>query len=104
MTNAIQVPEEGIMENRIDKILSEYREADITGRLHMYLDHRDLRSHFMEIDRTEMPRSLLAPKMDFQLPGPCRSIFRRLASAVNYLISLIGIGSDRAKNLKLKIN
>ena len=92
------------MENRIDKILSEYREADITGRLHMYLDHRDLRSHFMEIDRTEMPQSLLAPKMGFQLPGPCRSIFRRLASAVNYLISLIGIGSDRAKNLKLKIN
>ena len=88
MTSAIQVPEEGIMENKIDSILFKYREADLTGRLHMFLDHRDLRGHFREIDRREMPQPSLAPKVLFRLPGPCLRVFRRLASTMKCLISL----------------
>ncbi|UCF84240.1 MAG: hypothetical protein JSV50_00990 [Desulfobacteraceae bacterium] len=76
------------MENRVDSILFKYREADPTVRLHMFLDHRDLRGHFTEINRGEMPQPSLAPKVLFRLPGPCLSVFRRLASAVNCLISL----------------
>ena len=88
MVNAVQLPEEGIMESRRDRILSEYSESDFAGQLHMFLDHRDLRGHFVKIDRTELPQSLLVSKMDFQLRKPSRSIFRRLANAVNCLISL----------------
>ena len=76
------------MENRIDSILFKYREADLTVRLHMFLDHRDLRDHFMEIDRSEMPRPSLAPKVLFRLPGLYLNFFRRLASTMNCLISL----------------
>ena len=76
------------MENRIESILLKYREADPTGRLHMFLVHRDLRIHFTEIDRSEMPHPSLDPNVLFRLPGPCLGLFRRLASAVNCLISM----------------
>ena len=77
------------MENRIESILFKYREADQTGRLHMFLDHRDLRDCFTEIDRGEMLHPSLAPNVLFRLPGTCQGLFRRLAGAVNCLISVI---------------
>ena len=37
-----------------DKILSEYRDADFNRRLSMYLQYRQLRSHFILIDQDDM--------------------------------------------------
>ena len=35
----------------IERIIKDYRRADNDQQLHMYLDHRDLRPLFDEIDR-----------------------------------------------------
>lgn len=39
----------------INNPLDEYQGADFTKRLHLYLQHRELRSEFMEIDRHGLP-------------------------------------------------
>ena len=40
----------------IQEVLRHYREADNTLRLHLYLQHRDLRSEFMAIERGSFPK------------------------------------------------
>jgi len=37
-----------------DDLLNDYRNADPTRRLHLYLEHRELRSEFMETDQNEL--------------------------------------------------
>jgi hypothetical protein len=43
-------------------LLDEYRQANFTKRLHLYLQHRDLRPDFVEADQNEpaakAPRSM----------------------------------------------
>jgi hypothetical protein len=45
------------MKRTTNDLLEEYRQADFTKRLHLYLQHRDLRPEFVETDQSE-----LAPK------------------------------------------
>ena len=42
------------MKRTTSDLLKEYREADFTKRLHLYLQHRDLRSQFVETDQNEL--------------------------------------------------
>jgi len=42
------------MERTRDNLLNDYRNANPTRRLHLYLEHRDLRSEFMETDQNEL--------------------------------------------------
>jgi len=37
-----------------DDLLDDYRNADPTRRLHLYLEHRELRSEFMETEQNEL--------------------------------------------------
>ena len=41
-----------------DRILSEYRDADFNRRLSMYLQFRQLRTHFILIDQDDMSPNL----------------------------------------------
>jgi hypothetical protein len=41
-----------------DKIIAEYRDADINRRLHMYLQLPRLRSKFIAIDRNDLNTNL----------------------------------------------
>jgi hypothetical protein len=77
------------MENRIEEILFEYMKADLKGRLHIFLTYPGLRPRFRAIDCREMPLQQLESNMSLQSPRPCRTIFRRLASAMDSLISFI---------------
>ena len=77
------------MENRIEEILFEYTKADLKGRLHMFLTYPGLRRRFTAIDWREMPLQRLQSNMSLQSSRPCGTIFRRLASAMDGLISLI---------------
>ena len=36
--------------------LNDYRHADFSKRLHLYLQYRELRHEFIEIDRNEIPQ------------------------------------------------
>ncbi|PKN65980.1 MAG: hypothetical protein CVU57_07270 [Deltaproteobacteria bacterium HGW-Deltaproteobacteria-15] len=40
---------------RAEEILDQYRKEDFYGRLNLYLEHRDLRSRFMQIDLDKPP-------------------------------------------------
>ena len=40
-------------------LLDDYRHADFTKRLHLYLQYPELRPEFIEIDRNELPPATL---------------------------------------------
>lgn len=40
--------------NRLKVLLDEYASADETGRLHLFLNHRSFRDHFLRIEVEEM--------------------------------------------------
>lgn len=42
------------MRRKTRDLLDEYRQADFTKRLHLYLQHRELRPEFIETDRKEL--------------------------------------------------
>ncbi|HEJ84142.1 MAG TPA: hypothetical protein ENO25_06190 [Desulfobacteraceae bacterium] len=42
------------MKRTRDDLLNDYRNADPTRRLHLYLEHRELRAEFMETDQNEL--------------------------------------------------
>jgi len=42
------------MQSNIDQLLNAYREADYERRMFLFLEYRDLRELFTEIDATEM--------------------------------------------------
>lgn len=42
------------MERQREDLLNEYRDANLTRRLHIYLEHRGLRAEFMEMDQKEL--------------------------------------------------
>ena len=43
----------------VDILLNKYREADLHGRLNLYLMYRDLRRDFIAIDRADICRNAL---------------------------------------------
>ena len=44
------------MMDRMDTIIDEYVSADESGRLYLFLAHRDLRDSFIKIDLSESSR------------------------------------------------
>lgn len=40
--------------NRLEMLIKEYASADETGRLHMFLAHRELRDSFIRVDLEEL--------------------------------------------------
>ena len=40
--------------NNIQRTIEDYTEADVNRRLHLFLEHRNLRDQFMEIEQTEV--------------------------------------------------
>lgn len=40
-------------------LLDDYRHADFSKRLHLYLQYRELRDEFIEIDQNELPPAML---------------------------------------------
>ena len=58
------------MKRTTNDLLDEYKDADFTKRLNLYLQHRELRSDFVETDRNELrskgldrePKSKWLPK------------------------------------------
>jgi len=49
------------MMDRMDTIINEYVSADESGRLHLFLAHRDLRDSFIKIDLSESCQVRKAP-------------------------------------------
>ncbi len=43
-------------------LLDDYRHADFSKRLHLYLQYRELRHEFIEIDRNELSPATLGSK------------------------------------------
>jgi len=43
-------------------LLDDYRHADFSKRLHLYLQYREVRHEFIEIDRNELPPATLGSK------------------------------------------
>jgi hypothetical protein len=46
--------------DRMDMIINEYVSADESGRLHLFLAHRDLRDSFIRIDLSESSQAMKA--------------------------------------------
>ena len=82
-------------------VIDEYRDADFTRRLHIYLQFPRLRSEFMAIDRNDLNR-----KSDRNHPGrdfsPVALVYGLLRSAVGCLKSLFGIRYDHAPRITSK--
>jgi hypothetical protein len=76
-------------------VIDEYRGADFTRRLHIYLQFPRLRSEFMAIDRNDLNR-----KSDRNHPGrdfsPAALVHGLLRSAVGCLKGLSGISCGHA--------
>jgi len=58
------------MKQTTNDLLDDYRDADLTKRLHLYLQFPELRTEFIEMDRNELylrePRKLPKGKWSFQ--------------------------------------
>jgi len=48
-----------------DDLLNDYRTANPTRRLHLYLEHRELRSEFMETDQNELQTRAVRKRAGF---------------------------------------
>jgi len=62
--------------NRQEVLLNEYASADETGRLHLFLTHRELRDCFLRIELEELS---MAPKK--RVARPARRCLDRLQSS-----------------------
>jgi hypothetical protein len=75
------------MKDHIGNILDEYIKGNQTRRLHLFLTHRDLRRQFMDLEKKEKLMSQKDPQTSAKSAGTYRTLFRRLATALNILIS-----------------
>ena len=64
-----------------EDVLEEYRRGNFYERLTLYLEHRDLRGQFMEIDldRPALPQEAVSEKETSRIRGAIDSIRYRLA-------------------------
>jgi len=64
-----------------EDILEEYRKGDFCSRLNLYLEHRDLRCRFTQIDSDEcaLPQAAAAEKKASRILGAARFIRHRIA-------------------------
>lgn len=65
----------------VEDILGQYRKGDFHHRLNLYLEHRDLRRRFMEIDldRPVLPQADVSAKKASRILGAIDSLRYRLA-------------------------
>ena len=64
------------MQRTTGDLLDDYRRADFSKRLHLYLQYRELRHEFIEIDRNELPPATLGNKPEYKrLPRFCNRAF-----------------------------
>jgi len=59
--------------SKIEEILSEYEKGDMNKRLHLFLQFRDLRREFLEIELKDCKYK------EFTNPIPCRSFLRTVS-------------------------
>ena len=78
------------MEKECDTIISEYLQADLNKRLHMFLSYRDLRKDFMEIECDQAPGLLEKGAPGVRRPVAFRRICSRLAAAARCWMVVIG--------------
>ncbi len=74
------------MEENYDRIISEYGDADFSQRLDMYVQFRELRSEFIQIDRDEPNND---PDSLFTWPG------NSLSEKVSAVINSVAVGAKR---------
>jgi hypothetical protein len=60
----------------VEGVLEEYRNRDFYGRLNLYLEHRDLRPQFMQIDS------------DMRAPGRARSSEQKASKILSAIDSI----------------
>lgn len=82
-------------------VIDEYRGADFTRRLHIYLQFPRLRSEFMAIDRNDLNHKGYRknPGRDF---SPAALVRGLLHSSVGCLIGLFGISYGHAPKITSK--
>ncbi len=69
------------MQRTTSDFLDEYRHAGFSKRLHLYLQYRELRYEFIEIDRNELPPATHACKPECKrLPRSRNRVFFWLMS------------------------
>jgi hypothetical protein len=66
--------------SKIEEILSEYEKGDGDKRLHLFLQFRDLRKEFLEIELKECKYK------KFANPIPCRSFLRTVSKFGGQLV------------------
>ena len=58
------------MNRKTESVLEDYRQADFTKRLHLFLEYSDLRAEFMQIDQDEAASGQRALKQS-DIPKTC---------------------------------
>ena len=70
------------MENDRNTIISEYQQTDSNQRLHMFLDCRDLRECFMEIEWNEARNLPIKKASATYKPKILQSLYNRMMAMV----------------------
>ena len=65
-----------------DEILSEYRQADENKRLHLFLNYRDFRERFMEIEIANEQDSLPVKVRCDPMPVTIKNLILHMAVAI----------------------
>ena len=76
------------MNDHTARILGEYAKGNQTQRLHLFLTYRDLRPHFMDLEKRDEPLHYPMVRDSLKSTGVCRRLFTRMAGAFNSFISL----------------
>lgn len=71
--------------SKVEDILLEYEKGDMNKRLHLFLQFRDLRKDFQEIDLKERRYQT------FSSPKLCRSFFRTVSKCGGQLVHRTGM-------------
>jgi len=74
------------MRNYRNTIISEYRQADENERLHLFLNYRDLRMDFMEIEYEQVPDLFEKDPPVHRKPAVFRRLCTGVAAIVNSLV------------------
>ncbi len=76
------------MEDYQKKVLADYLDADFNKRLHIFLDHRSLRSEFLLIDQNDLNSQNIADNKSLK-----RSLVMAFCLVSNGFKKLLGVES-----------
>lgn len=65
----------------VEGILEEYRKGNFSSRMNLFIEHRDLREEFTQIDldETPLPKAAVSEKKTARIPGVACFVGHRIA-------------------------